>query len=215
MKPSGRVVSVIEVYVEIGKRRVFACPVEWPAWERSGGDVDSALENLATYHPRYVSALGDLGSLVPAPEFMVVASLEGNATTDYGAPGQIYEADDRPLRPDGDRLVAIVQAAWAAVERATEAATLPLTKGPRGGGRELGAIVAHVVDAERSYAPKIGVRGSQLDPRDPSAVAARRDEMITAALSAGPESKWPARFFLRRLAWHALDHAWEIEDRSG
>ena len=24
---------------------------------------------------------------------------------------------------------------------------------------------------------------------------------------------WPARYFVRRLAWHILDHAWEIEDR--
>ena len=25
--------------------------------------------------------------------------------------------------------------------------------------------------------------------------------------------RWPARYFVRRLAWHILDHAWEIEDR--
>jgi hypothetical protein len=27
--------------------------------------------------------------------------------------------------------------------------------------------------------------------------------------------RWTARFAARRIAWHALDHAWEIEDRSG
>ncbi len=26
--------------------------------------------------------------------------------------------------------------------------------------------------------------------------------------------KWPVRYAARRLAWYALDHAWEIEDRS-
>jgi hypothetical protein len=26
---------------------------------------------------------------------------------------------------------------------------------------------------------------------------------------------WPPRYFVRRVAWHALDHAWEIEDRAG
>jgi len=26
--------------------------------------------------------------------------------------------------------------------------------------------------------------------------------------------RWPARYAIRRSAWHALDHAWEIEDRS-
>jgi hypothetical protein len=27
--------------------------------------------------------------------------------------------------------------------------------------------------------------------------------------------RWPALFAIRRSAWHALDHAWEIEDRLG
>jgi hypothetical protein len=32
---------------------------------------------------------------------------------------------------------------------------------------------------------------------------------------AGPRGgqRWPARYFVRRAAWHVLDHAWEIEDR--
>lgn len=25
---------------------------------------------------------------------------------------------------------------------------------------------------------------------------------------------WPPRYFVRRSAWHVLDHAWEIEDRA-
>ncbi|HKA98202.1 MAG TPA: hypothetical protein VKD66_18215 [Streptosporangiaceae bacterium] len=28
------------------------------------------------------------------------------------------------------------------------------------------------------------------------------------------EQGWPARYAARRIAWHALDHAWEMEDRS-
>jgi hypothetical protein len=32
---------------------------------------------------------------------------------------------------------------------------------------------------------------------------------------AGPRGGklWTPRFFVRRVAWHLLDHAWEIEDR--
>ncbi len=26
--------------------------------------------------------------------------------------------------------------------------------------------------------------------------------------------RWPARYAARRIAWHTLDHAWEIEDRT-
>jgi hypothetical protein len=25
---------------------------------------------------------------------------------------------------------------------------------------------------------------------------------------------WPQRYAARRIAWHALDHAWEIDDRT-
>jgi len=25
---------------------------------------------------------------------------------------------------------------------------------------------------------------------------------------------WPPRYAAARIAWHALDHAWEIEDKS-
>ena len=40
--------------------------------------------------------------------------------------------------------------------------------------------------------------------------------MIAGALRKVPEDpKWPVRYLIRRMAWHVLDHAWEIEDRSG
>lgn len=29
-----------------------------------------------------------------------------------------------------------------------------------------------------------------------------------------PRKLWNPRYAVRRSAWHALDHAWEIEDRS-
>jgi len=28
------------------------------------------------------------------------------------------------------------------------------------------------------------------------------------------DRKWTPRYAARRIAWHALDHAWEMEDRS-
>ena len=28
------------------------------------------------------------------------------------------------------------------------------------------------------------------------------------------EHRWPLRYAVRRLAWHVLDHAWEIEDKQ-
>jgi hypothetical protein len=30
----------------------------------------------------------------------------------------------------------------------------------------------------------------------------------------GNRTYWPPRHAARRIAWHVLDHAWEMEDRS-
>jgi hypothetical protein len=32
--------------------------------------------------------------------------------------------------------------------------------------------------------------------------------------SALADRKWTARYAAHRIAWHSLDHAWEIEDRT-
>ena len=41
-----------------------------------------------------------------------------------------------------------------------------------------------------------------------------REAILAGLEAAGEETKWPPRYAARRIAWHALDHAWEIEDRS-
>jgi hypothetical protein len=50
-------------------------------------------------------------------------------------------------------------------------------------------------------------------------VVALRTEILeavrTRTFGTPPRSKpWPARYAIRRIAWHVLDHAWEIEDKS-
>ncbi len=62
-------------------------------------------------------------------------------------------------------------------------------------------------------------RGRAGAAADTAAIAALRAEV--RAVLAGPSDGtpavakgWPARCAARRIAWHALDHAWEIEDRS-
>jgi hypothetical protein len=50
-----------------------------------------------------------------------------------------------------------------------------------------------------------------------AAVRTAVSEVLAAARSGEPlggVKGWPARYAARRIAWHALDHAWEIEDRS-
>ena len=94
---------------------------------------------------------------------------------------------------------------------------MPRAHRPEGGGRDRDKIVAHVLDAEIAYAGKLGLRLRTPDAGDAAAVREHRNAIV-AALRAGTkgvtERGWPARYAARRMAWHALDHAWEIEDRS-
>ena len=88
---------------------------------------------------------------------------------------------------------------------------ITLRKGPRGGGRDRAAVVEHVVNAERAYAGKIGLRAR--DEPDLRAAIVR----VLRRPSDGSELRpggWTSRYAARRIIWHVLDHIWEIEDRS-
>jgi hypothetical protein len=72
----------------------------------------------------------------------------------------------------------------------------------------------HVLGAEMEYAKRIGVRLKQPDGQDKVAVSAFRKAILEGLADPNREEKWPVQYAARRTAWHALDHAWEIEDRS-
>jgi hypothetical protein len=48
-----------------------------------------------------------------------------------------------------------------------------------------------------------------------AAIAGMRASAAGEIPAVGPRGgkRWTARYFVRRAAWHVLDHAWEIEDR--
>jgi hypothetical protein len=77
----------------------------------------------------------------------------------------------------------------------------------------------HVCDAEGAYVRKLGLRLAPPDRHNRRALAEFR-AAITDALQQPSNGKalvekgWPQRYAARRIAWHALDHAWEMEDRS-
>lgn len=215
------------IYLEVGDKRVFAGAIEWPAWARSGRNEDAAVEALFAYAPRYARALKRtrLGFEVPEDPsaLRVVERLPGTATTDFGAPDAPPTADAEPLR-DADlrRFATLFRACWRAFDRAAEAAeSVELTKGPRGGGRDLEKIVDHVLGSDESYLSMIGAKA----PRDgPDGRADRVRRAVLGALEVamregvppGPHGgkRWTPRYFVRRSAWHSLDHTWEIEDRT-
>jgi hypothetical protein len=216
--------SGVAVYLESGAKRTFACALEWPGWCRSGKGEQQALEALAAAAPRYAVAARAAGFPLPAgagEAFEVVERLPGTATTDFGAPDGEASGDRRPLDDEeAERLAALLKGSWTVFDRVVAGAPATLRKGPRGGGRDRDKIVAHVLGAEVGYASRLGLRLREPRWEDRAAVAAFRDAIV-AGLRNPPEDgprggkRWPGRYAARRIAWHVLDHAWEIEDRSG
>ena len=218
----------VDAYVEVGAKRVFAGALDWPGWCRAARSEDSALEALIAYGSRYAAVLEGSGVRFTPPADVstldISERLKGDATTDFGAPSIAPNADAGPVdRRWLTRQEKILRASWKAFDRAAEDVSGPLEKGPRGGGREVDAIVAHVVGAEASYARMIGAAAKgfeepQADARDDerAVVLEALERAVTDGIPAGPRGgkRWSARYFVRRATWHVLDHAWEIEDRS-
>lgn len=219
----------IEVYLEEGSKRTFAGALAWPGWCRSGREEDSALQALFAYGERYARVVrrARVGFAAPTrvSSLVVVERLKGDATTDFGAPSMAPECDRGPV-PDDElrRLRAVVNGCWKAFDDAADAARgKRLAKGPRGGGRSLAKIVEHVVGAEGGYLARLGRKAepgpasTELERTRAAVLQALEQTAATGAPPPGPRGgkRWEPRYFVRRVAWHVLDHAWEIEDRAG
>ena len=183
-----------------------------------------ALEALVVSLPRFGVVAERAGLIPPVVEdkstFEIVDSVEGGATTGFGAPERITAGDLRPTDAvEADRLGRLVEASWLVFADVVAQAPAELRKGPRGGGRDRDKIAEHVILAEHAYARTIGIKPPSSDPADAAAVEAMREAMAAALRLPSDGSpiagrKWPPRYAARRIAWHLLDHAWEIEDRS-
>ncbi len=221
---------MITVYLERGSKRTFAGAIEWPGWSRGGTDDASALQALLDYAPRYARALKGtrLGFTPPTSvsAFRVVETVSGSSSTDFGTPGAMTKADARPL-DDAElrRQRAILRACWRAFDAAARTAKgKRLIKGPRGGGRDLDGIVEHVIGGDVLYLGGLGWKfepeGRTLAERTESTHRAMLDGIAASIRgeipARGPRGgvRWTPRRTVRRSAWHWLDHAWEIEDRS-
>jgi hypothetical protein len=222
--------STFDVYVEIGQKRTFAGAVDWPGWCRIGRDEASAKQALFDYSPRYAHVLHAAQIPFQPPSdpsaLVVVERLAGNATTDFGAPDIAPSSDTQPIdEAELQRLLALLMACWQVFDTAVrESSGKPLRKGPRGGGRELEAIVQHVLAAERGYLARLAWKEKPSEEPDLTAQLERTRQAMLKALTAaaqgdlptrGPRGGiiWQPRYFVRRVAWHVLDHTWELEDR--
>jgi hypothetical protein len=218
---------VTDVYLEVGKKRAFACAVDWPGWCRSGPGEEQALEALATSASRY-AVLAALAGIPfdPVAEvdcIEIAETVTGSATTDFGALDVAPALDAKPVTSQqADRLAVLVPTTWDYFEQTAAASAPVLRKGPRGGGRDRDQIIEHVHETEVLHARMLGLKERPFAVGDAAALARVRAAIlaeIRAGAVAGPpgdlgRSRRPARFVARRTAWHAVDHAWEIQDKQ-
>jgi len=209
------------VVLEVGTRRTFASALDWHGWSRSGKDERAALEALLAYADRYgvVTKMAGLDIVLPS-KVTVIDRQSGDMTTDFGAPGRIHGVEKEPVeRTELERQLSLLRASWAMFDEVIATVTPELRKGPRGGGRDRDGIFAHVVEADRNYARKIGVRTPKFDLTNRGAAVAHREDVFAVVVGlrdseiAKPNG-WPVHYALRRMSWHILDHAWEMQDKT-
>jgi hypothetical protein len=215
----------IGVVLEVAPKKAFASALDWPGWSRGARTADEALDALIAYAPRYATVAKRAKVAFRPPATVrgldVVERLGGGSGTEFGVPSAAARTERETLAgADLDRAVVLLEAAWAAFDRAAErAGGTQLRLGPRGGGRQVPKMVEHVREAEAAYVHQLGVK-----VRGSTSMDGLRAAFVDALRLLGdgeplPEPNkvrkpWSPRYAVRRSAWHALDHAWEIEDRS-
>jgi hypothetical protein len=221
----------INVYLEVGKKRTFAGAIDWPGWCRSGRDEESALQALLDSAADYQRAIASARLGFRAPKdtsaFVVKERLKGNATTDFGAPAMAPASDAKPVSAkELQRLQKVLKACWRTFQANVKSSTgKTLQKGPRGGGRQLKGMIEHVLGSNEGYLKSVGWKPPKRNATHLQEQLEQTEETILNALIAsargeipakGPRGgqRWSARYFVRRIAWHILDHAWEMEDRT-
>jgi hypothetical protein len=212
----------IAIAEEIGAKKAFAWAIDWPGWARGGKTAEAARETLLAYAPRYAVVVEAARLEMPGldGEVDVVDSVIGGSGTDFGVPSAITDADHRRVTSaEAKRSAALVAAAWTVFDRVAAMSPAELRKGPRGGGRDRDKMITHVLEADHAYARELGIRLPEPHLGDDDAINAERAavlDLLGQPSDGGPlaDRRWTQRYAARRIAWHALDHAWEMEDRA-
>jgi hypothetical protein len=213
--------SVLRLVMEVGKSKTFASALDWPGWSRSNKTEEAAIDALLDYAGRYIPVVRLAGLDATWQEMVdVIDRQPGTATTEFGVPVVIHAVEREPMSEEEcARQVALLQACWRFFDEVSRTVSAELRKGSRGGGRDRDKMIDHVIQADRGYGRQIGVRTPPFDTFDVDAVRAHH-EAVFAAISSlrdgepGKPNGWPVRYAIRRMAWHVLDHAWEMQDKD-
>jgi len=224
----GAVADQIRVTLEIGPKgkKVVAVAPDWPGLERGATTGEAAIERLLSYVPRYATVT-ELAGLEAAFENIknvdVVEQYPGTGSTDFWGISFAFSSIDKQGM-SGDELereLMLMQACWTFFDDVRRRVSAEMQKGPRGGGRDRDDIVRHTFAAEQDWAKGIGgltpddamLTGKGLKAHRNAYCHAIRDYHSQGKL-AGKMAKWPLRFLIRHTAFHAMDHAWEMEDKD-
>ena len=219
---------VVRTVVQRGpkEKKVAAVAIDWPGWSRGAKAPDAAVELLETYRERYrpIARLAGMeAEFDRAGDLEIVEDHVGVGSTDFWgisfAPSSFELA---PMPEDElERKVALLEAAWQFFDDVAARVSLELEKGPRGGGRNRDEIVRHVIGNEQhDLGKKVGVLPRPDDLRTPEGIRSHRDNFVAAMREHNAHGKlargrnWTIPLLLRHTAFHALDHAWEMEDKD-
>jgi hypothetical protein len=217
----------LRVILEIGKkgRRTVAGATDWPGLDRWGATEEAALERLGTYVDRYAGVADRAGMRheldTAAGQVTVVERAAGNSSTDWWGIAHVPSALEREgiSEAELERRLRLLEACWAYFDDAVRRASVELRQGPRGAGWPRDVIERHVYKNEpESFTRKVGVRTPREVVLTPNGLVAHRAATLEAIrayhVEGRPARTWPLPFLVRRIAHHAMDHAWELEDRS-
>jgi hypothetical protein len=146
--------------------------------------------------------------------FDVVGGQAGSAGTEFGVPSRrpstMRGRWTRRRASGGDRREGVEPLRTDGGHRARGSGRVP------GGGRNTSKVVAHVLDADQA-ARRIGIKrpgSTRPTRRGPRHARGMLDVLRPPATARPSRPPLAARYAAHRIAWHALDHLWEIEDRS-
>jgi hypothetical protein len=219
------VTNQIRVTLEIGPKgkKVVAVAPDWPGLERGAKSGEAAIEGLLAYVPRYADVTklaGMEAALANINEAEVVERYPGTGSTDFWGISFAFSSIDQQAVPGEalERELKLMQACWAFFDEVRGRVSAEMQRGPRGGGRDRERIVRHTLAAELDWAKKLGVRTPWEEMLSEAGLKAHRKaycEAIRGLHSQGKMARtWPLRYLIRHTAYHALDHAWEMEDKD-
>jgi hypothetical protein len=207
-------------------KRVAAFAIDWPGWSRGAKTPDAAVDLLETYRDRYrpVTRLAGLESEFDAAgELQIVEDHVGVGSTDFwGISFAPSSFEQGPIPEDElERKLALLQAAWRYFDEVAARVSPEMLRGPRGGGRSRDEIVRHVLGNEQvDLVRRVGLVTPPGEHRTPDGLRAHREDYVDALRDYNAAGKmargrnWTIALLLRHTAFHALDHAWEMEDKD-